>query len=57
MKPYIFVIFQWGSGPPVPPLDPHMAMDTAGTVSAVQQQAVQGNKTYKGLSPPVKYFY
>ena len=23
-KPYIFVIFQGGSGPPVPPLDPHM---------------------------------
>ena len=24
-KPYIFVIFQGGSGPPVPPLDPHMS--------------------------------
>ena len=23
-EPYIFVIFQGGSGPPVPPLDPHM---------------------------------
>ena len=28
-KPYIFVIFQEGSGPPIPPLDPHMPLDKA----------------------------
>ena len=59
MKPYIFCDFS-GGGPD--PLYRPLWIRTwiwiqLAQLSAVQQQAVQENQTYTGLSPPVKYFY
>ena len=34
-KPYIFVIFQKGSEPPVPPLDPHMVYHSFGNLPGI----------------------
>ena len=56
-KPYFFVIFQGGSGPPVPPppLDPHMRESIACELSACHMK-YQAFLWFLPLSPNVETF-